>query len=448
VSVKETQRFLKVARIFGERVLHYDPQHGCRSLIETCNDRRLAVDGYPLHCQSRARVARVLAAPWRWFGARRDTLYINDWTFRDLVAADRSGLTLFGHSVDKGAFPLLSSDRIAAAEAAYEAQKADSVTAVDLAEVLARFGAEWSPTLLALVEAEIRTRYRDLRTYLVRCHALFADLLDTYRPKRIVISGESLEPHTLLMQMARARSVEVWFLNDGYLPTVPIGVPPALRRGDGNEWLISRVLAYGSASAEQLLLSGFPGERISLIPPAFLSNSQTSTDDSVIWDATIATWFPNHLNPESREEWTCRMTCEVAELLLLLGYSRIAVKVKHPPEGEIYREMQRRGLLSSAATVIWEPFQKHLATTRVVVGGLSTGVLEAFNAGVPYFIYEPFENGYSDDCIRSRVIDPLLVARTLLELRANMIGARQAVVRGRQELFADAVKIPWVAGEV
>lgn len=448
VSVRETQRFLNVAGIFGDQVLHYDPQHERRSLIETCNDRPLNTDGYPLHCQPKARVARLLAAPRRWFGATRDTLYINDWTFRDLVAADHSGLTLFGRSVNKGAFPLLSSDRIAAAEAAFEAQKADSVTAADLAHVLARFGAEWSPTLLALAEAEIRTRYRGLRAYLVRCHALFSDLLDTYRPCRIVLSGESLEPHTLLMQMARARSIEVWFLNDGYLPTVPIGVPPALRRGNGHEWLISKILAYGRASAEQLQISGFPGERIFLIPPAFLSNIRQSADDAVVWDATIATWFPNHLNPESREEWTCRMTCEVAELLLLLGYSRVAVKVKHPPEGEVYRELQRRGMLSSAVTVIWEPFQKHLSATRLVVGGLSTGVLEAFNAGVPYFIYEPFENGYSNDCIRSRVIDPRLVARTLPELRANMISARQAVVRERQELFADTVDMPWVAGEV
>jgi hypothetical protein len=448
VSVSETQRFKSVANGLGKQVSYYDPGHERRSLVETCNDRRLEADGYPLHCQPKARVARLLGTPRRWFGARRDTLYINDWTFRDLVAADHSGLTLFGRSVSKGAFPLLSSDRIAAAEAAFEAQKADSVTAADLAHVLACVGAEWPPTLLALAEAEIRTRYRDLRTYLVRCHALFADLLDTYRPSRIVLSGESLEPHTLLMQMARARSIDVWFLNDGYLPTVPIGVPPALRRENGHEWLISKILAYGRASAEQLQMSGFPGERIFLIPPAFLSNPRQSADDAVVWDATIATWFPNHLNPESREEWTCRMTCEVAELLLLLGYSRVAVKVKHPPEGEVYRELQRRGMLSSAVTVIWEPFQKHLPATRLVVGGLSTGVLEAFNAGVPYFIYEPFENGYSDDCIRSRVIDPRLVARTLPELRANMISARQAVMRGRQELFADTVDMPWAAGEV
>jgi hypothetical protein len=448
VSLREVSRFKSVADIYGNQVTYYDPGHKQRCLIETCNDRKLQADGYPLHFQKKALIARALAALRQWLGAKRDTLYINDWTFRDLVAADHSGLTLFGRSVNRGAFPLITGDRVAAAEEAYDAQRVDRITVDVLAEVLARTGVEWPPVLLALVETEIRTRYRDLRTYLVRCHALFTDLFDTYRPCRIVLSGESLEPHTLLMQMARTRSIDVWFLNDGYLPTVPIGVPPSLRREDGKEWLISRILAYGRSSAEQLQIGGFPGEHISLIRAAFLSKAGSSAADAVVWDATIVTWVPNHLNPESREEWTCRMTCEVADLLLSLGYSRIAVKVKHPPEREVYRELQRRGMLSSMVAIMWEPFQQHLAATPLVVGGLSTGVLEAFNANVPYYIYEPFENGYSEDCIRSRVIDPYLVARTLPELRTNIVGRKQAVVRTREELFGDIVDMPWTTSKV
>ncbi len=444
ISARETSLFLRVASAFGNRVWLYDPQHGQRSLIETCNDRQLEPEGYPLHCQTKARIARTLTSLSRCLRASRDTLYINDWTFQDLVTADPSGLTLFGRAISKGAFPVLRNDRLVTAAAAYDAQRIDDLSAEQIGAVLTRFQAVWPAPLMAVVEDEIRIRYRKLRNYLIRCHALFSDLLDNYRPSRIVLSGESLEPHTLLMQMAQARSMEVWYLNDGYLPSVPIGVSPALRREDGREWLISKILTYGRAAADQLQMNGFPSERISMIPPAFLSNIRSSSDTDSAWDATIATWFPNHLNPESREEWTCLMACEVAELLLSLGFVRIAVKVKHRPESTIYIELQRRGLLSSAVTVIWEPFQQHLAKTCMVVGGLSTGVLEAFAGNVPYFIYEPFENGYSDTCVMSHIVDSNLVARTLTNLRENVLHKRQAVIRPREELFADSGVLPWM----
>ena len=63
-------------------------------------------------------------------------------------------------------------------------------------------------------------------------------------------------------------------------------------------------------------------------------------------------------------------------------------------------------------------FYEHVNKAKAVVGGISTAVAECAIAGVPYFIFEPHENGYSDELIdKSLVIQLKKIARTPHELR-------------------------------
>jgi hypothetical protein len=91
--------------------------------------------------------------------------------------------------------------------------------------------------------------------------------------------------------------------------------------------------------------------------------------------------------------------------------------------------------------------QEHLLNTRMMVGGLSTGIVEAFNLNLPYYIYEPLENGYSDKSLESRALNPERIARTLAELRENILSKRQTVIRSREELLGGSKVMPWLSSD-
>jgi hypothetical protein len=109
------------------------------------------------------------------------------------------------------------------------------------------------------------------------------------------------------------------------------------------------------------------------------------------------TWIPkNHLvsNTASPKE-TLLVALEVA---LQHTGKRIGIKVKDERlEGSYVRKVISDLAADDRVDILVGAFAEHVQKTEFVIGGISTAVAESMMAGVPYLIFEPMDNGYSDE---------------------------------------------------
>ena len=160
--------------------------------------------------------------------------------------------------------------------------------------------------------------------------------------------------------------------------------------------------------------TGFPEERIFLVEPPF---AKLLKKNNTKYDFIIMSWFANclnihgdHLSPVS----TMRSALKIA---VDSGAQSIGIKIKSPLEKKYILPL----LIDIPITVeiLEGRFFKHVLKAKAIIGGISTAVAESAIAGVPYFIFEPHENGYSDELIdKSLVIQLKKIARTPHELRS------------------------------
>ena len=104
-----------------------------------------------------------------------------------------------------------------------------------------------------------------------------------------------------------------------------------------------------------------------------------------------------------------------------MGKKRIAVKIKSEGQREFYENILKIEGFIDKVTIISGLFYEHVLKTDFVIGGISTGVAEAFYHNIPYYIYEPYENGYRNAIIEdSIIIDNKKVARSLSQLNKHI----------------------------
>jgi hypothetical protein len=102
-----------------------------------------------------------------------------------------------------------------------------------------------------------------------------------------------------------------------------------------------------------------------------------------------------------------------------LEITRIAIKLKVEAERHYVQSVLDE--LNLKADILVGKFNKVLGKTNAVIGGISTAVAESAFVGIPYFVYEPLENGYLDEWVNSSVvISRESIARNSEELR-NLI---------------------------
>ena len=80
-------------------------------------------------------------------------------------------------------------------------------------------------------------------------------------------------------------------------------------------------------------------------------------------------------------------------------------------------------------------FSEHVPNAEFIIGGISTAVAESMMASVPYLIFEPVSNGYSDEFLfNSTTLSTASIARDKASL-IQMVQARTNSINSPRDSF-------------
>ncbi|MBU1052661.1 MAG: hypothetical protein KKC46_02390 [Proteobacteria bacterium] len=433
VSKNEHPRFLQVAKTFGDQVRIYDPGHSQPCLKSACAERVL--NEFPL-IRRFSLVARCLQKLIMPLVRQRKHLYVPDWTSDKVARNDPHGLCQNSGMPWKGFYFSHKTNFFKEAEQVFPEKLGEHAAVSHLGEVLSRIGAKWDDNLLFLCSKYLKETYLKYRSMFIRTYAIYRELLHYYQPSLISVPGEAFEPYTIILQIAKSMGITTRYLGDGFgiLATEPLFLDDT-----GKNWLFDEFAGLGKGGRDNYLLGGARPEQCLLMAAPLLSHHKNLPVQDKCYDAIVMTWIPMHWNPYSREEFGGQMTADVIRLLMALGKQRIAVKIKAESQRGFYETILKAEGLLEKVEILSGMFYKHVLKADIIIGGISSAVAESFYHGIPYYIYEPYENGYSNAMIeKSCIVSPEPVSRTINDLKINIIKGRIAVGVTREYMFGSA----------
>lgn len=379
---------IRVASRYGPVALDLDPTG------ELVVDEQF-LQPYMLRVPVIASIVRQIQVPLGSLLRRRRNLYITDWITAKWSRSDPNGLVLYRKSILKSAIPAVSEDELSRAGSFFPPKIDDLFTYERLESTTNRLNIQWTSDELALIVEYVRDLYVEIRESLVRSAAQFMNMLDFYRPTRVFLPADAFEPWLILYQLCRGSGIETVMCVDGYM-CLPLW--PALKDETGGEWLVDRALAYGTAQAEHIRRTGFPSDRIELVEPPFLKYLTVNSARPDL-DLVILTWVPYTVNPGADYSSPFRTLVEALRAAQSCGYKRVGVKIKADEEkGYVLRAATDAGV---EIEILQGRFYKHVHRSKLFVGGISTALAEAVASGARYVVFEPYENGYTDEMIDS-----------------------------------------------
>jgi hypothetical protein len=364
---------------------------------------------------------------------RRRHLYITDWVTARSSRRDPHGLVLYRKSVLKSAIPAHTRAEVADAESLFPDSLTDVFTSDRLRTCLARNEFEWSEAECDLIVKYASLIYDEVRPSLVRALAQYRNMIRFYRPKRVFLPADAFEPWIILYLLCRASGIETNMYIDGYMP-LPLW--PALRNESGDDWIVDRVAAYGSAQSDHIRAVGFPPDRIDMVRPPFLDYLDGRDEIVDQFDAIVLTWIPYTVNPDADYSSPVSTLETTLEVLRDAGLSNIAVKVKAAAERSYVSRIAAR--VGVEVTILGGRFYEHVRRAHLIIGGISTAIAESAAVGVVYIVFEPYENGYTDSMINeSAILSRESICRSQSEL-LTAINERRSSWLGdaRESLFA------------
>lgn len=344
---------------------------------------------------------------------RNGRLWITDWTTFHTSRADADSMVLYHRSPLRSVIPHVSDIDRREAEISLPVDLRDHLNEQVLKSFLNRRGYSWSDFIVGIIAEYVQETYIRIRGQLVTSLAQTKNILRFYSPTEVSLPADALESWNMIYQVCANRGISTSMFVDGYA-IVPFN--PILRNRDNSDWLVNRVVAYGHGQFETYLRQGIPRERLDVISPPFLTWVNKNRVKDYLLDAVVLTWTPNVLDPNSKFWAPMEALRSAISALLVTGHRRIGVKIKHQSEVAYVRSVCEE--MGIRASILSGRFYQHAYKAPLFIGGISTAMAEVVGRGARYVLFEPLENGYSDEILQiGTVIAPRLTARNEPELR-------------------------------
>ncbi len=366
-----------------------------------------------------ASVVRLLQRPVRRLVRRRSTLYVTDWVTARWSRTDPDGLALYRKSLVRSAIPAVSQRDLGAAGAMFPPSISHLFNLDVLNSTLRRHEIRWSAIATEEIVRYVNDVYGEIRDNLVRSTAQWLNMIRFYKPKRLYLPADAFEPWIILYQLCKERSIKTTMCVDGYM-CLPLW--PALRDPTNEDWLVDRALAYGEAQRDHILKTGFPVERVDLVNPPFLTY-QPPKKGKMEFDAIVLTWIPYTVSPHADYSSPATTLRTALQVVASAGCSRIGVKIKSNNEERYVRRISTE--LGINVHILRGRFYQFARSAEVYVGGISTALAEVTAHGGRYVVFEPYENGYTDEMIDdSSVVSRETVFRDAATLEMAMASGK------------------------
>ena len=264
------------------------------------------------------------------------------------------------------------------------------------------------------------------KSIISRYYAQILGLFKTYSIKSLQVPSELFEPYLVAIQYAAYRGLPKILLIDGH-DVVGMGFPK-LKSSTNRDLLIDQV-----GVKSELLLSygkykGFIDSQMIKVGSQSLQLRQQNSFLAREFDAIIMTWVPNDKNPHARLDSPSKTLEEAIQVVSQICSGKIAIKVKADVEIDYVIQVLQNLKMQDHVAILSGRFLDHVGKARLIVGGISSAVAESMLSGVPYIIFEPVENGYSDIHFQD---DFLLhrnrIARTKSELETLLSSGKSSI---------------------
>jgi hypothetical protein len=304
--------------------------------------------------------------------------------------------------------------------------------------VLRRGAFDVSQNLAELLALYIQNTVEKSKKIIAIFHAQVSSLFGNYDIDLIQVPAELFEPYVVALQLAQSCGIQSRLQIDGHDPTGE-GIP-TLRTSEDSEYLLDQFVVASELLYVSAKLKGFQDSQIIKGNSPFHSIHQI--DDRIQqlkYDAIVMTWICNHQNPEARIDYSSKTLETSLKLLATQFNGKIAVKLKDYLLEHDYVELVIQSLgLAHRVELLSGQFSNHVKSTGLIIGGISSAIAEAMIQGVPYIIFEPAENGYSNKIFEHfPALDVNRIARNSSDLRKLILEGRSSVeVSGREYLYS------------
>ena len=352
-----------------------------------------------------ARLFRAVQISSRLLSRHRKTLFISTWVTRGIARENKHSFVLFRKSLLRGAAPIYKSKYIGLGKNVFPATIDEYISVAVVEATLLKIDVTWEKALVELCVEHARKRYTEMREDLIRNFALYTDLLKNYEIDICYLPEDSIPSWSILVQICKLSGIKSRIFTDGYsiVPFAPLG-----RDETGDGWLVDEVAAYGNAHKEMVVSLGFPEKQIFVIDPPF---AKLQVNNFAKYDFIVMSWFANCLSISGDHLSPISTMMSALDVVVRAGAKSVGIKIKTQEERKYIEPLVKE--LPISVEILEGRFYEHVNKAKAVVGGISTAVAECAIAGVPYFIFEPHENGYSDELIdKSLVIQLEKIART------------------------------------
>jgi len=457
IQIPETasESIHRVSRILNGQVAFYKASAPSAFYIPSSPERAQFREIPNVHRLS--SLARALQKGAWLFHKKKSILYLNDWASKK--AASERGDTMIGNSFvpwkghyfnfDKRAFHSIKS---------LLPQEIDPAFASigHLESVMERKGVKWEPGVLNLFVNIVKTEYALFRDTICRTYAIYKEWLEHYRPEFLILPGETDFANVIAANIAKGMGIRTLLLIDGY--QLVRDDFAFFRDPDGKEFLFDGYFGQGKAYCDLLVSQDIPQNRIMLISPSILKNHSGKNGlTPPLYDAMIMAYASNLHNVHTLWDQQIKVETDLLYQLMKMNYKNIAIKVKpgtvlhmrqQARSVELYKKLLKDNYaveLTCNLHIVDDSFHEVVRDAKLVIGQISTAVLEAFAQDIPYYIYEPFEIGSSDLMIgSSKLFHSSSVARNLGQLK-GMLDKKVASVYASKDYVLSGPPLSQVA---
>ena len=432
-SRSESLSFKRVSKIFNNRIQYYNDKADFNESFTPDPEFTKSYIFPDVHPFS--SIARILQKPFMIFVKKRPILNIPDWTSRDVWKYRNDCLNLNSLFPWNGYYY----KKIKKVDGKLNSLFPEDLdnTILDIKRLKKLLLYKWNDCdddLLKHFINLLQEEYYKAREIFKRTYSIFEEILSYYSPKSIVIPGETHFGYVIAAQIARNLNIKTVLAIDGYQFVIDRSL--LYKDNKNQKFIFDKFLAYNSQHKSILTSMGVNKESCFVCISPILKK-QKVVESSVIYDAIVMSYQPNQHNPQITWDQRGGIIADIIKLLKSKNYKKIGLKIKDGRNDKIYYQqlLNNYNLLGNIDLLI-NPTWKYINSTKLVIGQFSTALLEFSYNKIPYFVYEPFENGKTEEMINSAIVfNRKSISRNIRELNNKLNTNSPSIISSHENMF-------------
>ncbi len=254
-----------------------------------------------------------------------------------------------------------------------------------------------------------------------KLYATIEDAISYYKPKAIVIPTKEYCWYAMITQLTNHKNIDLHVLIDGYLSFADDYY--FQRDRDNSGYLIKNYCAMGDYTIK--LLDKYKDDiKLYNVQTPLQEHNSTPSNINKDYDAIILMPYPwtNSVNGlwDSRYQYLI----DVIKVFKKLSINNFAIKIKIGHDSD---ELEKVKMITDA-DILSGFFHESIQKCKFIVGTLGTSLIQSILNDSPYYVYEPFYNGFSDKNFSNSIVKDSIISRNIEKLEHNLSNSNSTIL--------------------